>query len=118
MLAASKHGVAIERFTDDSDWLPAESGSGFNHRTLPVSVTFPKDADGIARVCEVHATFVSQGDQTQLIKTFDVLLRAKPIQQSNSMIWMLNTKVGPRGLQIFPDKASDRPKVRLAGAAF
>ena len=118
VLSASKQGVSTDRFTAGADWLPSEDGTGFRHRTLPVAVTFPKDADGVARICEVRATFVSQLDQTQLINAFRVLLPAQPIQQSDSLVWMLNSKTGPRGLQIFPDKTSDQPKVRLVGAAF
>ena len=118
VLAASKSGVNFASFEKDAEWLAESDGSGFRHRSAPVSVTFPKDSDGVARVCEARATLASQDDQSQMVKAFEILLKKKPVVQSDSVIWLLNTKTGPRGLQIFSDKKSPQPQVRLVGAAF
>ncbi|MFM5918189.1 MAG: hypothetical protein ACKOOL_11750 [Novosphingobium sp.] len=118
-MAAGKQGVDTSRFKEaDSDWVASTDGAGFHHRTLPVEVGFPKDSDGVARICEVKARLASQYDQNQLIIAFGAMLRAKPIEQTESVLWVLDTKTGRRGLQIFTDKTSEQPNVRLVGAAF
>jgi hypothetical protein len=90
----------------------------FKHRSMPIVIAFPKDNDGVARTCEVRATLASQGDQAGVKSALQTSLKSKPFEQSDSAIWMFDTKDGPRGLQLFPDKTSKQPNIRLIGAAF
>jgi hypothetical protein len=85
---------------------------------LPIAVSFPEDSDGVARICEVRATLPSQAAQAGLKAGLQTSLKSKPFEQSDSTIWMFDTKDGSRGLQFFPDKTSNQPNVRLIGAAF
>ena len=118
ILSAAKAGVDRSRFGTDQNWVPSGNGMGFSHRSMPIVIAFPKDTDGVARICEVRATLPSQGDQLNLSAALVTILKRKPLQQTDSMIWMLGTKAGARGLQYFPDKKSPQPKIRLIGAAF
>ena len=118
ILSAAKAGVDRSRFKADQNWTPSSNGTDFTHRSMPIAIVFPLDSDGIARICEVRATLPSQDDQVSLGATLASTLKRKPLQQKDSMIWMLGTKSGTRGLQYFPDKQSPQPKVRLIGAAF
>ena len=118
VLSASKKGADQSRFASDSAWVRSSDGKAFKHRSLPVVVSFPQDSDGVARICEVRATLPSQAAQAGLKAGLETSLKSKPFEQSDSTIWMFDTKDGPRGLQLFPDKASSQPSVRLIGAAF
>jgi hypothetical protein len=118
VVSASKKGADQSRFASDPTWVRSPDGKSFRHRSMPIEVTFPEDSDGIARNCEVHATLPSQTIQAGLKAGLATSLKSKPFEQSDSTIWMFDTKNGPRGLQFFPDKTSDQPKVRLIGAAF
>ena len=118
VLAAGKSGADRGRFSAGTEWIANADKTGFRHAGMPITVTFPADRDGIARICVVQATLASQDDQSQVQRAFEVVLKKKPFQQSDSVIWMLNTKTGSRGLQLFPDKISEQPKIRLIGAAF
>ena len=118
ILAVSKQGATKDRFSKSGDWVVTQNGDGFHHSSMPVAVSFPKDADGIARNCEVRATLASQDDQERLTKILKALIGAAPIEQQNSIVWAWNPRVGPRGLQLYPDRNSDQPQVRLVVAAF
>ena len=117
MLSASNTGTTRERFGNSEVWAPSADGAGFNHRNLPITVRFPNDDDGINRICVVEATMGSAAEQAVLTKAFKQSL-GKFVKQSNSNIWLKQTAAGTRGLQLFPDKLSNQPKVRLIGAAF
>ena len=122
LVAVNKAGADKSAFKGDPEWISSDDGSTLRHRELPIEVTFPKDTDGVARNCEVRAKLSSKSDQGELTLALGTLLgtklHAQLVQQNDSMIWMLSTKKGPRGLQFFPDKTSDRPDVRLVSAAF
>jgi hypothetical protein len=117
-LSAGKDGVDRQLFEDDPEWQLGGPQWGYYRPDLPVSVGFPTDSDGVARICEVHATLASQDDQTEMRAALEVLLKQKPVEQSDSVIWMFGRSGNARGLQFFPDTRSDRPEVRLIGAAF
>ena len=118
MLSASKKGADPSRFASDAAWVKSSDGKSFKHRSLPIVVGFPEDSDGVARICEVRATLPSQAAQAGLKAGLETSLKSKPFEQSDSTIWMFDTKDGPRGLQFFPDKTSNQPNVRLIGAPF
>jgi len=118
VVSASKKGADRSRFASDPTWVKSSDGKSFKHRSMPIEITFPEDSDGIARICEVRATLPSQTIQAGLKAGLETSLKSKPFEQSDSTIWMFDTKDGPRGLQFFPDKTSNQPKVRLIGAAF
>jgi hypothetical protein len=117
-LSAGKNGVDKTRFDDDPEWQPGGSQGGYYHPDLAVTVGFPADDDGVARICEVPATLSSQDDLTQLRSALEALLKQKPIEQSGSVIWMFGTGGNARGLQFFSDTQSDQPRIRFIGAAF
>lgn len=118
MVAAGKQGVDVTRF-QTAGWKAESSGpTAFHHSTLPVAVETPADKDGVARTCVVRAQLTSQGEQKKLAASISDLLRAKPVDQGNSLIWLVSTKTGPRGIQLYLDKNADQPSVRLIGAAF
>ena len=116
--SANKKGADRSRFVRDEAWVGSPDGMSFKHRSMPILVSFPKDNDGVARICEVKATLPSQAYQAGLKSGLETSLKSKPFEQSDSTVWMFSTKDGPRGLQFFPDKTSDHPQVRLIGAAF
>ena len=118
VLSASKKGADQSRFASDPVWVRSSDGKSLNHRSMPIQIIFPADSDGIARNCEVRATLPSQTMQAGLKAGLEASLKSKAIKQSDSTIWMFDTKDGPRGLQFFPDRTSDQPIVRLIGAAF
>ena len=118
MLASGKNGVDRSRFAN-ANWKATSTGlTVFEHVVHPIKIEFPSDKDGIARICTVHATLRSQIEQKGLAANLAKLLRAKPYDQGTSLVWLVPTKVGTRGIQFFLDKASEQPKVRLIGAAF
>jgi hypothetical protein len=118
VLSASKKGADQSRFASDPAWVRSSDGKSFKHRSLPVVVSFPEDSDGVARICEVRETLPSRAAQAGLKAGLESSLKSKPFEQSDSTIWMFDTKDGSRGLQLFPDKTSNQPSVRLIGAAF
>ena len=118
VISVNKKGADRSRFAGNQSWVSSSDGMSFQHRSMPITVTFPKDNDGIARICEVRATLPSQADQAALKSYFERSLISKPLEQGDSTIWMFDANEGARGLQFFPDKTSDHPKVRLIGAAF
>ncbi len=117
VFAAGKEGVDKSKFEESDKWVPSQSG-GFKHPTLPIEISFPQDPDGIARICVVNATLNSQTNQSELLAAFKVLFKKEPITQSNSEIWMFGAPPNVRGLQVFPDNESEKPEIRLIGAAF
>jgi hypothetical protein len=117
VLSAGKDGADTSRFDGDGNWKKQDDGS-YSAVGLPVKVTFPADADGISRICVVEATLPSQKDQQDMRTAFEVLLKKKPIEQKDSIIWMFGGASNARGLQFFPDAKSDQPQIRLIGAAF
>ena len=115
--AASTKGVDRSQFKQSAEWIVEADGSGMHHSSLPVTVTFPKDDDGISRGCVVQATLASQNDQTLFLKVFEVLLESKPVPDGDSMIWKLRTKKGRKDLEVFQDKTSAQPQIRVIGKA-
>lgn len=118
VLSADKGGANVKRFTSDGGWVVSESGKEVRHDKFPIVVTLPADPDGVSRICEARATMVSQSDQKEMLKALEVLLRQKPINQTESVIWMFGKPPNARGLQFFPDYKSERPEVRFVGAVF
>ncbi len=118
VLAAGKNGADRSNFDNDTNWEKQEDGSFLAAKGLPVKVTFPADDDGVSRICVVEATLPSQDQQNQMRTAFEVLLKQKPIEQEDSLIWMFGEGSNARGLQFFTDDTSDQPKIRLIGAAF
>jgi len=116
MRAAAKTGASREAFQNTETWTADRDGT-FIHRELPITVSFPKDDDGVSRTCVVEAVLESKGTQAALISSLSKSL-GKPIKQQTSMIWMVETDNGVRGLQFFTGKKSEKPKVRLIAAAF
>jgi hypothetical protein len=117
VLSAGKNGADTSRFDNNEVWQKQDDGS-YSASGQPVKVTFPADADGVSRICVVEATLESQKQQKEMRVAFEALLKQKPIEQKDSMIWMFGTVGNSRGLQFFPDAKSDQPKIRLIGAAF
>ncbi len=118
MLSAGKQGVDLTRF-QTAAWKAETTGSAaYRHSTLPVTIETPADTDGVARICVVRARLSSQDEQKKLAASIADLLRAKPVDQGNSLIWLVSTRTGPRGIQLYLDKNADQPSVRLIGAAF
>jgi hypothetical protein len=117
VLSAGKDGADTSSFDGDNNWQRQDDGS-YSAVSLPVTVTFPTDPDGVARICVVEATLPSQKQQQDMRTGFEVLLKQKPIEQEDSFIWMFGGASNSRGLQFFPDTKSDQPKIRLIGAAF
>ena len=117
VVAAGKDGVEKSKFEQSDKWVSSQAG-GFEHPTLPIEISFPQDSDGVARICVVNATLNSQGNQSELLAAFEVLFKQEPIKQSDSVIWMFGAPPNARGLQVFPDLNSEKPKIRLIGAAF
>lgn len=107
----------MSRFDGNANWQRQDDGS-YSAVSLPVKVTFPADVDGVSRICVVEATLPSQKDQQDMRTAFEVLLKQKPVEQKDSVIWMFGGASNSRGLQFFPDTVSDQPKIRLIGAAF
>lgn len=118
VLAAGKNGADRSSFDGDANWEKQDDGSYRAAKGLPVTVTFPADPDGVSRICVVEATLPSQDQQKQMRAAFEALLKKKPIEQKDSLVWMFGGGSNARGLQFFTDKTSDQPKVRLIGAAF
>ena len=118
VLSADKSGANVQRFASDGGWIVSESGKEVNHNKFPIKVTLPADPDGVSRVCEARATMASQSDQKEMLKALEVLLRQKPMTQTDSVIWMFGKAPNARGLQFFPDYKSERPEIRFVGAAF
>ncbi|MXO59254.1 hypothetical protein GRI89_06840 [Altererythrobacter salegens] len=116
-LSARKEGVDTSRFEKDSSWQRDPDGS-YAAINLPVRVTFPADADGISRICVVEATLASQKEQNEMRTALEVLLKQKPLEQKDSVIWMFGGGKNARGLQFFPDNTSKQPQIRFVGAAF
>ena len=117
-LSADKVGANTSRFIGNSGWVVGEDGKEVRHNAFPIVVTLPADPDGLSRICKVEATMASQSDQKEMLLALEVLLRQKPIEQADSVIWMFGKAPNARGLQFFPDYKSDRPEVRFIGAAF
>ncbi|WP_156522892.1 hypothetical protein [Erythrobacter neustonensis] len=118
VLAAGKKGADRSKFDGSAEWEKQDDGSYLAAKGLPVKVTFPADPDGISRICVVEATLPSQNQQKQMRTAFEALLKKKPIEQKDSLVWMFGGGSNARGLQFFTDKMSDQPKIRLIGAAF
>lgn len=118
VLAAGKDGADTSKFDGDANWEKQDDGSYLAAKSLPVKVTFPVDPDGVSRICVVEATLPSQDQQKQMRTAFEVLLKKKPIEQEDSLVWMFGGGINARGLQFFTDNESDQPKIRLIGAAF
>jgi hypothetical protein len=118
VLAAGKNGADRSNFNSDANWEKQDDGSYLAAKGLPVKVTFPADDDGVSRICVVEATLPSQDQQKQMRTAFEVLLKQKPLDQKDSLIWMFGKGGDARGLQFFTDDTSDQPKIRLIGAAF
>ncbi|MEO0057562.1 MAG: hypothetical protein RIT17_1015 [Pseudomonadota bacterium] len=118
VLAAGKNGADRSNFDANADWEKQDDGSYLAAKGLPVKVTFPADPDGVSRICVVEATLPSQKQQQEMRTAFAVLLKQKPIEQTDSFIWMFGGASNSRGLQFFPDTKSDQPQIRLIGAAF
>ncbi len=118
VLAAGKNGVDRSTFDADANWEKQDDGSYLAAKGLPVKVAFPADPDGVSRICVVEATLPSQDQQKQMRTAFEVLLKKKPIEQEDSLVWMFGGGSNARGLQFFTDNESDQPKIRLIGAAF
>lgn len=118
VLSAGKDGADTSRFDGDANWQKQDDGSYLAAKGLPVKVTFPADPDGVSRICVVEATLPSQKQQREMRTAFEVLLKQKPVEQTDSSIWMFGGASNSRGLQFFPDTTSDQPKIRLIGAAF
>ncbi len=118
MLAANKGGSDLNRFSVEGGWVTSADGRSVAHKDFPIAVNLPADPDGVARICEVRATMASQSDQKEMLLALEVLLRKKPIEQADSLIWMFGSQKNARGLQIFPDFKNEQPEVRLVGAAF
>lgn len=116
-LSAGKDAVDTAKFDSDPSWLKSSDG-GYAATDLPVMISFPKDDDGIARICVVEATLGSQEEQKDMQLALEVLLKQKPIEQDDSVIWMFGAPPNVRGLQFFPDTTSDKPEIRFIGAAF
>ncbi|RYD51654.1 MAG: hypothetical protein EOP60_10445 [Sphingomonadales bacterium] len=118
MIAAGKKGVDRSLFKAP-EWAADGVGSaGFHHSVHPVTIEIPRDKDGVARICVVRAQLPSQAEQKALAANLKNLLQAKPVDQGASLVWLVNTKTGLRGIQLYLDKTSDQPSVRLIGAAF
>tara|TARA_B100001179_G_C18414198_1_gene327299 strand:- start:115 stop:570 length:456 start_codon:yes stop_codon:yes gene_type:complete len=115
MLSAGTDSADKSRFENDA-WVPSEGG--YRHVSAPVTIEFPADKDGIARICVVHAVLAEKGDQTTLAKKLNDMLKTKALKQSSSDVWVVSTTTGFRGIQFYTDNQSDQPKVRLIGAAF
>ncbi len=115
--AASKDGANSQLFEESTDW-EGDFEIGYRANGLPVTVTFPKDRDGVARICVVEATLASREQQAGMVAALNENLKGKPIEQSDSMIWMFGKPQNIKGLQFYTDNKSDQPKVRLIGAAF
>jgi hypothetical protein len=117
-LTADKNGANASRFKSEGGWIPDEAGKEIRHNKFPIVVTLPPDPDGVSRNCEVRATMASQSDQKEMLLALEVLLRPKPIEQTDSIIWMFGKPPTVRGLQFYPDKKSKQPQIRFVGAAF
>jgi hypothetical protein len=117
VLSAGKDGADTSRFDGDANWQKRDDGS-YSAAGLPVKVTFPADADGVSRICVVEATLPSKKQQKEMRSALEVLLKQKPIEQKDSIVWMFGGAGNSRGLQFYPDTKSDQPNVRLIGAAF
>ena len=115
ILSAGRDGTDTSRF-DTEAWAP--HGRGYRHKTVPISIEFPTDDDGISRICVVHAMLRDQDEQKEIVTRLNSMLGSKPLKQSASQVWMVSTASGPRGIQFFTDQDSDQPQVRLIGAAF
>src|SRR5690606_37883626 len=99
-------------------WVPNPApNADYGHQAAPVSIDMPKDSDGVARICVVRASLASKEAQAELADRITALLKSQPIEQSDSVIWMVSVK-GHRGIQLYTDKTSERPQVRLIGAEF
>ena len=118
VLAADKKGADRSKFDGSAEWEKQDDGSYLAAKGLPVKVTFPADPDGVSRICVVEATLPSQDQQKQMRTALEVLLKQKPLEQTDSLVWMFGKGSKARGLQFFTDKTSDQPKIRLIGAAF
>ena len=118
VLAAGRNGADTSSFDGDANWQKQHDGSYQSAQDLSVKVTFPADPDGVTRFCVVEATLPSQKQQQEMRTAFEVLLKQKPMEQKDSVIWIFGGKGNARGLQFFPDSTSDQPKIRLIGAAF
>ncbi|MDX2210945.1 MAG: hypothetical protein SFV20_11390 [Sphingopyxis sp.] len=118
VLSADKVGADVKRFSAEGGWVAADDGKSVKHKVYPIAVTLLQDADGVARTCEVRATMASQSDQKEMLAALEVLLRKKPIKQTNSIIWMFGSPPNARGLQYFPDYQNELPEIRFVGAAF
>ncbi|MCL9998881.1 MAG: hypothetical protein NBV68_05835 [Erythrobacter sp.] len=118
VLAAGKKGADRSKFDGSAEWEKQDDGSYLAAKGLPVKVTFPADPDGVSRICVVEATLPSPDQQKQMRTAFEVLLKKKPIEQKDSLVWMFGGGSNARGLQFFTDNSSDQPKIRLIGAAF
>lgn len=117
MLAAGKNGVDRTEFSGNG-WQSADGeGADYRHEAVPVTVEMPEDSDGVARICVVRASLASQQAQRDLANQLSAILKSRPMEQSDSLLWMVSAN-GPRGIQLFTDKTSAQPKVRLIGAAF
>ena len=117
MRSASPSGVSYASFEDPDYWTASDDGKTYTSNTLPITVGFPADEDGIARICVVKAQMHSQADQQWLEDAYTEHF-GKPTTQTESKIWVIHSEDQARGLQFFPDNTSDQPQVRLIGAAF
>ena len=115
MLSAGKDGADTSRF-EGNGWTSTEDG--YRHMSAPVKIEFPSDDDGIRRICVVHAALADRKAQDEVAEVIATMLKAQPIEQSESKVWVISTANGPRGIQFFIDQDSDQPQVRLVGAAF
>lgn len=116
-LAASKTGVDTAHFDGDESWQRKADGS-YLAVAQPVRISFPTDSDGIARTCVVEATLSSRKEQREMQAALEVLLKQKPIKQTDSVIWIFGSTPNVRGLQFFTDSKSEKPEIRFIGAAF
>jgi hypothetical protein len=119
MLAANLSGADMERLTE-AGW-SLNSGVGeelvYAHPGTSVSISLSPDDDDVSRICVVKAPLTSSGDIQLLTDQPTQALRARPIEQTNSTIWMVNSD-GTRGLQLFNESSSENSRVRLIGAHF
>lgn len=117
LLSAGKNGVDRSRFSEGGWTKTEESGVDYRHQSAPVTIEMPADSDGVQRICVVRAMLFSQASQDELADELSRMLKTRPFKQSDSMIWMVSMKT-PRGIQLFIDKDSPKPNVRLIGAEF
>ena len=120
LAAVGKDGPDPSRFEEDENWSGSVS-EGYSQGNLPITVTFPKDKDGVSRTCVVEATLATLQLQYAMRGGLEAALKSKPIDQGSSLIWMFGAGgESPIGLQLFPDYLGmeNDVNVRLVAAAF